>query len=98
MLSQQPKADPDQLIHAFRSYSRAIASDILRKLPPNVDKDDVFSSAELGLVEAARAFDPSRGVLFKTFAFYRIRGAVYDGLRKMAWFSKSQYQQYKFEK
>ena len=68
------------------------------KLPPSVDKDDVFGAAELGLVEAARAFDPSRGVLFKTFAFYRIRGAVYDALRKMAWFSKSQYQQYKFER
>lgn len=98
MLPQPPKADPDQLVNAFRSYSRAIASEILRKLPPSVEKDDIFGAAELGLVEAARAFDPSRGVLFKTFAYYRIRGAVYDGLRKMAWFSKSQYQKYKFER
>jgi RNA polymerase sigma factor FliA len=98
MPTQQPKADPDQLINAFRSYSKAIASGVLRKLPPSVDKDDIFGAAELGLVEAARTFDASRGVLFKTFAFYRIRGAIYDGLRKMAWFSKAQYQQYKFER
>lgn len=40
------------------------------------------------MVEAANSFDPSRGVLFKTFAYYRIRGAVYDALRKMGWFRK----------
>jgi RNA polymerase sigma factor FliA len=39
------------------------------------------------LVEAANSFDPTRGVLFKTFAYYRIRGAVYDSLRKIGWFA-----------
>ena len=39
-------------------------------------------------MEAANSFDPSRGVLFKTFAYYRIRGAIYDSLRKMGWFAK----------
>jgi RNA polymerase sigma factor for flagellar operon FliA len=57
----------------------------LKKLPPSVDRDDVIGAAELGLVEAAQNFDPSRGVLFKTFAYYRIRGAIYDALRKMGW-------------
>lgn len=96
--SSAPKPDADQLIHAYRSYARAIASDMLRKLPSHIEKGDIFGAAELGLVEAARSFDPSRGVLFKTFAYYRIRGAVYDSLRKMAWFSKAQYQQYRFER
>ena len=81
------RPDVDQLINAYRSYAHAIASEMLRKLPPHIERDDIIGAAELGLVEAARAFDPNRGVLFKTFAFYRIRGAVYDGLRKMAWFS-----------
>ena len=92
------RPDVDQLIHAYRSYAHAIASEILRKLPPNIERGDIIGAAELGLVQAAQAFDPTRGVLFKTFAFYRIRGAVYDGLRKMAWFSKAQYQQYRFER
>jgi RNA polymerase sigma factor for flagellar operon FliA len=92
------RPDVDQLINAYRSYAHAIASEMLRKLPPHIERDDIIGAAELGLVEAARAFDPNRGVLFKTFAFYRIRGAVYDGLRKMAWFSKAQYQQYRFER
>src|SRR5215510_6805976 len=97
-MSSGLRPDVNQLIHSYRSYARAIASEMLRKLPPHIEKGDIFGAAELGLVEAARAFDPSRGVLFKTFAFYRIRGAVYDALRKMAWFSKAQYQKYRFER
>jgi RNA polymerase sigma factor FliA len=75
--------NPNRLIEAYRSYSHAISADILKKLPSSVDRDDVIGAAELGLVEAAQNFDPSRGVLFKTFAYYRIRGAIYDALRKM---------------
>jgi RNA polymerase sigma factor FliA len=97
-MSSLVRPDVDQLILAYRSYSHAIASDVLSKLPPHIERGDIVGAAELGLVEAARAFDPSRGVLFKTFAFYRIRGAIYDALRKMAWFSKAQYEKYRFER
>jgi len=80
-------ASPDRLIETFRSYSHAISAEVLRKYPA-IDRDDIIGAAELGLVEAANNFDPSRGVLFKTFAYYRIRGAIYDSLRKMGWFAK----------
>lgn len=92
-----PKPNTGNLVDSFRPYAHALAAEILRKLPPSVEKDDVVGAAELGLVEAAAAYDPSRGVLFKTFAYYRIRGAVYDALRKMGWFSKPLYDQIKFE-
>src|SRR5882724_3392753 len=75
--------NPNRLIEAYRSYSHAISAEILKKLPSSVDRDDVIGAAELGLVEAAQNFDPTRGVLFKTFAYYRIRGAIYDSLRKV---------------
>ena len=78
-------SNSNRLIEAYRSYAHAIAAEIQKKLPPSVDRNDIIGAAELGLVEAARNFDPSRGVLFKTFAFYRIRGAVYDAMRKMGW-------------
>jgi len=77
--------NPTRLIEAYRSYSHAISAEVLKKLPFSVDRDDVIGAAELGLVEAAQKFDPSRGVLFKTFAYYRIRGAIYDALRKAGW-------------
>src|SRR5215831_16572485 len=77
--------NPNRLIEAYRSYSHAISAEIQKRLPSSVDRDDLIGAAELGLVEAARNFDPSRGVLFKTFAYYRIRGAIYDALRRMGW-------------
>jgi RNA polymerase sigma factor for flagellar operon FliA len=43
---------------------------------------------EVGLVEAAERYDPRRGVAFSTFAHYRIKGAIYDGLREMGYFSR----------
>ena len=42
------------------------------------------AAAEFGLVQAAKAFDPARGIVFTTFAYYRIRGAVFDLLRETA--------------
>src|SRR5688500_9672603 len=55
---------------------------LLAQLPPGVDAENLGSAGVLGLVEAATKFDPSRGVKFETFATYRIRGAVYDELRR----------------
>ena len=96
-MSSIPKPDVQPLIESYQDYAHAIAAEVCRKLPTQLDRRELEGAADLGLVEAAQAFDPSRGVLFKTFAYYRIRGAVYDALRKMGWFSKSLYQQYKFE-
>ena len=43
----------------------------------------------LGLIDAANKFDSSKNILFKTFAEYRIRGAIFDEMRKLDWFSRS---------
>ena len=86
-MSVVPKPGADRLVETFRSYAQAIAAEIQRKYP-TVERDELRAAADLGLVEAANSFDPTRGVLFKTFAYYRIRGAVYDCLRKMGWFAK----------
>jgi RNA polymerase sigma factor for flagellar operon FliA len=76
------------LVESHRGYAHAIASELLKKLPRSVDRADVEGAAELGLVEAARAYDPSRGVSFATFAYYRVRGAIYDDLRLVSRASK----------
>jgi RNA polymerase sigma factor for flagellar operon FliA len=73
------------LVEEHRSYAQALAAQILRGLPSRVDRAEINAAAELGLVEAASGYDAKRGVQFKTFAYYRIRGAVYDCLRKMNW-------------
>lgn len=86
-----------KLIEANLPYAHAIAAEVIRKLPTNLERKDIQGWAELGLVEAANSFDRTRGVQFKTFAHYRIKGAIYDGLRKMSWYPKGQYQQMRFE-
>jgi RNA polymerase sigma factor for flagellar operon FliA len=91
------RAEATRLIEAHVSYSHAIAAEVIRKLPPDLERKDIQGWAELGLVEAANSFDPKRGVQFKTFAYYRIKGAIYDGLRKMGWYSKGLYHQLRFE-
>src|SRR3954454_12320535 len=86
-----------KLIDSHRSYAHAIAAEVAKKLPPEVDSKDVRAAAELGLVEAANSFDPNRGVQFKSFSYHRIKGAIYDALRTNGWFPKVQYQQMRFE-
>ncbi len=75
--------DRDALIEQHRSYARALAIKVMRTLPPAVELSDLVAYGEVGLVEAAERYDPRRGVAFSTFAHYRIKGAIYDGLRKM---------------
>lgn len=60
----------------------SIASIVSGKgLPPNVDYSDLVSDGTVGLMKAWERFDPDRGVKFETYASYRIRGEILDGLK-----------------
>lgn len=74
--------DRNDLVEAYRSYARAIAAGVARKYNAWNERAELDSAADLGLVEAAAAFNPARGVRFTTFSYYRIRGAIYDYLRQ----------------
>lgn len=87
----------ENLVEQNLSLVEALARKILRSLPSFVEVEDLIGFGQLGLVEASRRFDPSRGVLFKTFAYYRIRGAIFDGIRKMSWFKGAANRQTTFE-
>ena len=54
-----------------------------------VPLDDLIHYGHVGLLEARKRFNPKRGVQFTTFAYYRIRGAILDGLRQMSGLSRS---------
>lgn len=58
-------------------------------LPRNVSRDDIHSLGLIGLYDALEKFDPSRDLKFDTYASFRIRGAIIDGLRKEDWLSRS---------
>lgn len=59
------------------------------QVPSFMTREDMTSAAMIGLTDAANKFDSSKGVKFKTYAEYRMRGAIYDEMRKLDWFSRT---------
>ncbi len=72
----------DQLVVEHAPIARRIALRMARRLPDPVLVDDVVAAAYLGLTQAAERYDAKRGEPFLGFAEQRIRGAVYDELRR----------------
>lgn len=83
------KAERDWLIEKHKPMVLHLAKKISNSLPFPTDFEDLVAYGQLGLVEASERFDPTRGNSFSTFAFYRVRGAIYDGLRDMGAISRS---------
>src|SRR5581483_523272 len=65
---------------------------VQEKLPAHVEYSDLYSAGVDGLLDAASKFDPRRNVRFRTYARFRIRGAILDELRRMDWATRSQRQ------
>ncbi len=86
-----------ELAEKYTPYVRSIAGKVKKTLSKDIEFDDLVSYGMLGLFEAADRFDAKYGANFMTFAYYRIRGAIYDGLRGMGWVSRTEYQRYRFE-
>jgi len=80
----------DSLITENQNLVHGIAKRIHRRLPRFIAIEDVVSYGQLGLAQAARTYQPVKGAEFATFAHYRISGAIYDGLARMNWASRSQ--------
>lgn len=69
-------------LEAYMPLVHSIASMVSGKgLPPNIDYNDLVSDGAVGLLKAWNNFDPKRGVKFETYASYRVRGEILDGLR-----------------
>jgi RNA polymerase sigma factor for flagellar operon FliA len=64
---------------------RWIARRIHERLPQHVDLEDLVSAGTLGLLDAFRKFDPAKKVQFRSYAQFRIRGAILDSLRTLDW-------------
>jgi RNA polymerase sigma factor for flagellar operon FliA len=69
------------MIVKFLPLVHKIVSQVTTYLHPPLSREDLISAGTIGLVKAARDFDPSRDAAFKTYAYIRIRGAVIDELR-----------------
>ncbi|HEX3905478.1 MAG TPA: sigma-70 family RNA polymerase sigma factor [Polyangia bacterium] len=90
-------SEVNQLVEKHLSLVQGIARKVKKTLNASIEVDDLIGYGSKGLVEAAERFDARHGVAFTTFAYYRIRGAMYDGLRAMGWYSRADYARYRAE-
>ena len=82
--------DREQLILAHLPQVRLIARRIHERLPESVNLDDLVSTGVVGLISAIDRFDASHNVKLKTYAEYKIRGAILDSLRGLDWAPRQQ--------
>src|SRR5262252_6766944 len=75
----------ERLILEHLPQVRLIARRIQERLPENISLDDLISTGVIGLISAIDNFDPSHNVKLKTYAEYKIRGAILDSLRGLDW-------------
>ena len=78
-------AQREQVLLENMPLVRMVAYHMLERLPQHVELDDLVSAGVVGLIDAYNKFDPSKEVLFRSYAVVRIRGAILDSLRGMDW-------------
>ena len=77
--------DRDQILLEHLPTVRYLARRIHERLPQHVDLDDLVSAGVVGLIDAFSKFDHTKQVQFKSYAQFRIRGAILDSLRTLDW-------------
>lgn len=77
--------EQERLMIEHLSTVRYLARRIHERLPQHVEIDDLVAAGVLGLIDAFRKFDPDKKVQFRSYAQFRIRGAILDSLRTLDW-------------
>lgn len=86
---KRPYTNPNVLFEENIALVKSIAQHICVRLPPGQTIDDLIQVGMIGLLEAARIYDPALGASFKSYATIRIRGAIIDELRRHSWLPRS---------
>jgi RNA polymerase sigma factor for flagellar operon FliA len=87
----------DRLVEQHLHLVHSLAAKLRSKLGKTMEPGDLVAYGTQGLIEAAHKYDPKQGTAFSTFAYYRVRGAMFDGMRSMGWYSRSDYARFRAE-
>jgi RNA polymerase sigma factor for flagellar operon FliA len=79
----------ERLILEYSPLIKYVVGRIAVRLPSHLSREDLASAGVLGLIDAVDKYNPARQAQFKTYAEYRIRGAILDELRAMDWVPRS---------
>lgn len=88
------KASGDQksraaIIDNYAYLVKITAGRVVSNLPPNLEREDLYTAGSMGLIKAVDQFDPGRQVKFETYAIALIRGAILESLREEDWVPRS---------
>ena len=89
MYTGEQNPNYNQLVEEYATLVKRIGHHLKGRLPSSVQLDDLIQSGMIGLIEAARKYEPSKGASFETYAGIRIRGAMLDEIRKGDWAPRS---------
>jgi RNA polymerase sigma factor for flagellar operon FliA len=79
----------NNLVEEYLPLVKTVVGRLAMTLPSHVNADDLYSAGLVGLLNALRRFNPDNGTSFETYARVRIRGAVFDELRRLDWVPRS---------
>jgi RNA polymerase sigma factor FliA len=79
----------NSLVEEYLPLVKTVVGRLAMTLPSHVNGDDLYSAGLTGLLNAMRRFKPDNGTSFETYARVRIRGAVFDELRRLDWVPRS---------
>ena len=79
----------EELVMAHLGMVKRVALHLKARIPPFMELDELMQVGMIGLLEAARAFDPTKGIEFESFALSRVRGAILDEVRQLSYLPRS---------
>ena len=88
-INQVSDEERNEIIQKYYPMIESIARKIAFRLPANIEAGDLISSGAIGLIDAIEKYDKTRDSKFKTYAEFRVRGAILDSLRSQDWVPRS---------
>ena len=88
-LYEQVQNNSEALVMAHLGMVKRVALHLKVRIPPFMELDELMQVGMIGLLEAARAFDPTKGIEFESFALSRVRGAILDEVRQLSYLPRS---------
>ncbi len=87
----EERPDYDELMTEYAPFVKRIAYHMISRLPSNVQLEDMIQAGMIGLFDALKGYDMSKGASFETYARIRIQGSMIDEVRRCDWTPRSVY-------
>jgi len=87
--TEKTQQNREEELIKYAPLVKRVVTRMAARFPPGVDSDELYQVGMIGLLDAVDKFDPSRDVKFKTYAEFRIKGAILDELRSIDWVPRS---------